>query len=176
LLSVSYLLSALGSLSEGNLITGQGYTTFTLKMTILGIGIGFPLGFLLISQFGVIGLIITTLVVSLPGLIIGLHFIKKHFDVSVDWVSSAKILFSAAIAGVLTFLITTHLAFSNPILLIIGLIIFPVVFLVSTLVTKTLDTNDISNLREIAQVLGPLRKPLFLLLDIMEKFRQIIYG
>ena len=176
LLSISYLLSAIGSLSEGNLITGQGYTTFSLKMTILGVAIGFPLGFVLISQFGVIGLIITTLVISLPSLFIGLRFIKKHFDVSVDWVSSAKILFSAAVASGLTFLVISTLAFSNPELLIIGVIIFPIIFIVLALLIKTLNANDINNLRQIILALGPLQKPLLFILNLMEKFMKIIHA
>jgi stage V sporulation protein B len=174
LLSVSYLLTALGSLSENNLITGQGFTTFSLKMTLLGVAIGFPLGFILVSQFGVTGLIITSLSISLPGLILGLRFIKNQFQVSVDWISSAKILLSAAIASFLTFIIVSALSFSEPILLIIGVMIFSIFFSVSTLFTRTLNATDIINLRLIVQSLGPLRKPLLFLIGIFEKLMKII--
>ena len=174
LLSISYLLSALGSLSENNLITGQGYTTFNLKMTLLGVAIGFPLGFVLISQFGVIGLIITTFSISLPGLLIGLRFIKKQFEVSIDWISSAKILLSAAIASVPTYIMVSTLPLSNLMLLIIGVIVFSTIFVVSTLLTRTLNAADIVNLRQIIQGLGPFQKPLLSLLNILEKFMKII--
>jgi stage V sporulation protein B len=174
LLSVSYLLSAFGSLSENNLISGQGYTNFNLKMTLFGVAIGFPLGFVLISQLGVIGLIITTFSINLPGLIIGLCFIKKHFGVSIDWISSAKILLSAVIASIPTYIIVSTLSLSNLILLIIGVIIFSTIFLVSTLFTRTLNAADIINLRQIIQGLGPFQKPLLSLLIIMEKFMKII--
>ena len=90
LLSVTYLYTAFGSLSVGNLINGQGYTKFNLKISILTAAIGFPLSFFLIFTFGVIGLIVTSLTVSLPGLLISLRFIKKQFGVSVDWISSWK--------------------------------------------------------------------------------------
>jgi stage V sporulation protein B len=176
LLSVSYLLSAFGSLSENNLIAGQGYTKFNLKMTLLGVAIGFPLGFVLISQLGVIGLIITTFSISLPGLIIGLRFIKKQFGVSIDWLSSAKILLSAVIASIPTYIIVSTLALSNPILLIIGVIIFSTIFLVSTLLTRTLNAADMTNLRQIIQGLGPFQKPLLSLLILVEKFMKIIQG
>ncbi len=99
LLSIPYLYTAFGSLSVGNLINGQGYTKFNLKMSIITAGIGFPLSVILINQFGVIGLIVTSLTVSLPSLFISLRFIKTRFGVSIDWISSAKILFSSAIAG-----------------------------------------------------------------------------
>ena len=75
----------------GNLMLGQGFTKFNLNLSLLTVAIGFPVGFLLISSFGVVGLIATSLTVGFPSLFVGLRFIKKHFGVSVDWVSSVKI-------------------------------------------------------------------------------------
>jgi O-antigen/teichoic acid export membrane protein len=176
LLSASYLYAAFGNLSAANLIIGQGYTTFNLKLTILTAAIGFPLSFVLISQFGVIGIIVTSLTVGLPGLFISLRFIKKHFEASVDWVSSAKILFSSAIAAILTYFLISQLTFSSPIQLVIGIIVFLVVFIAATLVTRTVNRTDVSNLREIVNVLGPLRKPLRFLLNLFEKLMKILHS
>lgn len=176
LLSITYLYTALGNLSAGNLINGQGYTTFNLKLAILTAVIGFPVSFVLISQFGVIGLIVTALTVGLPGLFISLRFIKKHFGVSVDWVSSAKILFSSAIAAILTYVLISQLAFSSPIQLVIGVIAFVVVFIVAAVVTRTVNKAEVSNLREIISVLGPLRKPLHFLLKLIEKLMTILHA
>jgi stage V sporulation protein B len=176
LLSITYLYTAFGSLSAGNLINGQGYTTFNMKLTVLTALIGFPVSFVLISQFGVIGLIVTSLTVSLPSLFIGLRFIKKHFGVSVDWVSSAKILFSSAIAAVLTYVLISQLAFSSPIQLVIGVIAFVVVFIFAALVTRIVNRAEVSNLREIINELGPLRKPLHFLLNLIEKLMAILHA
>jgi O-antigen/teichoic acid export membrane protein len=175
LLSITYLYTALGNLSAGNLINGQGYTTFNMGLTILTALIGFPVSFVLISQFGVIGLIVTSLTVSLPSLFIGLRFIKKQFGVSVDWVSSAKILFSSAIAAVLTYVLISQLAFSSPIKLVIGVIVFVVVFIFAALVTRIVNRAELSNLREIVNALGPLRKPLRFLLNLIEKLMTILH-
>ena len=175
LLSVTYLYTAFGNLSISNLINGQGYTTFNMKLSILTVAIGFPLSFLLISHFGVIGLIVTSLTVGLPSLFISLRFIKKHFGVSVDWVSSVKILFSSAITAILTYALISQLAFSNPIRLVIGVIAFVVIFIVATVVTRTINRGDLTSLREIINVLGPLRKPLRFLLNIIEKLMTIFH-
>jgi O-antigen/teichoic acid export membrane protein len=174
LLSVSFLYSALGNLSAGNLINGQGYTSFNLKLTVLTVAIGFPLSFVLISQFGVIGLIVTTLTVSLPSLFISLRFIKKRFGVSVDWVSSAKILFSSIVAAILTYILISPLAFSSPIQLAVGVVVFVLIFLLVALLTRTVNRADMSNLREIINSLGPLRKPLNVLLNLIEKLMTIL--
>jgi O-antigen/teichoic acid export membrane protein len=124
LLSMTYLYTALGNLSIGNLINGQGYTRYNLKLNVLTAAIGFPLSFVLISQFGVVGLIVTSLTVGLPSFFIALRFIKARFGVSVDWVSSAKILFSSAVTAILTYLLISPLAFSNPIQLVVGVVVF----------------------------------------------------
>jgi len=176
LVSISYLYTAFGNLSIGNLINGQGYTKFNMKLSILTAAIGFPLSFVLISQFGVIGLIATVLTVSLPSLFISLRFIKKRFGVSVDWLSSAKILFSSIITAILTYALISQLTFSNPIRLAIGVIAFIVIFITATVLTRTINKGDLNSLREIINVLGPLRKPLAFLLKIIEKLMALFHS
>ena len=176
LLSITYFYTAFGNLSIGNLINGQGYTTYNMKLSFLSVAIGFPLGFLLISHFGVIGLIATSLTFSLPSLFISLRFIKKQFRVSVDWKSSIKILFSSAITALLTYTLISQLAFSNPVRLVIGLIAFIVIFVAATILTRTINRGDLVSLREIVNVLGPLRRPLLFLLNIIEKLMTILHA
>jgi O-antigen/teichoic acid export membrane protein len=167
---VIYLLSIFGTLSYGNLINSQGDTNFTLKLSLLQAAIGFPLSFVLISQFGIIGLIVTSTIVGVPGLIWSLIFIKRRYSVTIDWVSSAKILASSSIAAVVTYIFATWLPFSSPIRLILGVIVFALIFLVAALLTRTISHNDIANVRQIAGGLGPLSKPLGKVLDLLEKF------
>jgi O-antigen/teichoic acid export membrane protein len=171
--AVTYLFTALGSLSIGNLINSQGYTKYNLKVTLLTVIIGFPLSFGLISQFGIIGLIVTSLVVGLPSLFLSLRFIKKNFGVSVDWASSAKIVFSSGTAAILTYVTISQLPFSNLIRLIAGVIIFVVAVLLLAVITRTLNKVDLVNIRQIVNALGPLRKPLAFMLNIIEKLMEI---
>jgi O-antigen/teichoic acid export membrane protein len=173
LTSITYLYSAFGSLSASNLINGQGFTAYNMWLSILTFVIGFPLGFLLISHFGAIGLIVASLTVSLPSLFISLRFIKNRFGVSVDWLSSTKILLSSAIAAILTFALISVITFSNPIRLVIGIITFIAIFIVATAVTRTINRADLFNLRQITNVLGPLRKPLNLILRAVEKLMAV---
>lgn len=174
LLSITYLYSAFGSLSVTNLINGQGYTGYVAKLNGLTVAIGFPLSWFLISNFGVLGLIITTLIVALPSLFLGLRFIKNKFEVTLDWVSSAKILFSSTIAAILTYVLISLIALSSPIKLVIGIIVFLVVAIFVALVTRTLNKADIMSLREIVKMFGPLRWPLTVLLNFAEKFLKRI--
>jgi O-antigen/teichoic acid export membrane protein len=59
--AIAYLYSAFGSPSSVNLINGQGHTVFSMKLTLLQATSRFPMSFILVSQFGVLGLIATTL-------------------------------------------------------------------------------------------------------------------
>jgi len=174
LLSITYLYTAFGSLSAGNLINAQGYTTFNLKMNILTVVIGFPLSFLLISNFGVLGLIITSSTVNLPNIFLSLRFIKKHFGVSINWISSGKILFSSGLTAILSYLLTSQLPFSNPINLIIGAFAFVVIFVFIAVVTRTINKADMSNLREITSGLGVLRSTLNFILRFLERLMEIL--
>jgi hypothetical protein len=94
--------------------------------------------------------------------------------VSVDWISSGKILFSSALAAILTYVLISELAFSNPIKLAIGLVTFVIVLLATALITRTVNPADINNLREISNGLGFLRKPLNLLVSFLEKIMKIL--
>lgn len=169
LLAVSYLYTAFGSLSNGSLLLGQGQTKFNLKLTLISAAVGFPLGSVLISQFGVIGLIITNLTDGLPGTIILLRWIRKQYGVTVNWTSSAKILLSSATASAATYTIISIIPLGDWMKLIIGAIIFSVVLVMVTLLTRTIDRTDINNLRDMLTELGPFRGLFNFLLKIIEK-------
>ena len=169
LLAITYIYSAFGNLSSINLINGQGQTQFNLKLTVLQVAIGFPMGYLLIMNFGVIGLLVTSLTCVIPSLIISLLFIKKNYGVTVDWVSSAKIILSSAIAATLTYTLIAQLSFASWIRLLIGVVVFLMVFIVAVLLTRTVDKSDIANFRDMTSNLGPVGKLVNILLTIMEK-------
>ncbi len=174
LLAITYLFTAFGSLSAANLITGQGKTSFILKLTILTAAIGFPLAIVLTSQLGVTGIILTTLIAGLPSLIISLQWIKKNYKLTIDWASSAKILFSSAIAGASAYALQTQLSFSNLANLLIGVIVFAAVLLPSVLLTRTINQSDIENLRQMTSSLGPVNRILSPAINFVEKLLILI--
>jgi O-antigen/teichoic acid export membrane protein len=170
LLAVTYLYTIMGSLSIGSLINGQGQTTFNMWVAVITAAVGFPLGFILISNYGVLGLIVTTLSASIPGTIVALVFIKQRYNVTVHWKSSAKILLSSAVAAAVTYVLLTQLnALSSLIQLIIGVVVFTPTYIIAAIVTKTFDIADIRNLRDMLTALGPLRPILNIILNLIEK-------
>jgi stage V sporulation protein B len=175
LLAIAYLYTTLGNLSIGSLINGQGQTTFNLAIAIITAVVGFPLGFILISNYGVQGLIITTLTSGIPGIVTALIFIRKRYNVTVHWKSSAKILLASATAAILTYAIITQLStFTSLTRLIIGVAVFTPTYLVVAILNKTFNTTDINNLREMLTGLGFLRRLINTILNFVEKLMAIL--
>ena len=174
LLAISYLLVAAGNLSIANLLNGQGQTKFNLKLSLLTAAIGFPMSWILISQFGVVGLAFTMAVAGIPSLIIALFWLKKNYGVTIDWLASVRILLSALVASAITYVIITYFVFSNWIALIIGAITFFCSFVLAVLFTRAITRMDIQNLRDMLGGLGSLRRPLTFALNIVEKLMNVL--
>jgi O-antigen/teichoic acid export membrane protein len=174
LLAISYVYTAFGSLTAGNFILSQGKTKFDLYLTMLTAGIGFPVGYLLIMQFGVLGLIITSLTAGIPSTVIILFWINKHYGLTVDWRSSTKILASSLTAAALTYALVSTLTFSSWMRLIIGVCFFLIIFVAATLLTRTLNKGDLDNLRGMTSGLGPLSKIINCILNLIEKIMTVL--
>lgn len=174
LISIGYLFTAFGNLSLGNLINGQGKTRFTLKLTLITSAIGLPLSLLLIPKFGIIGLIATNLTVGIPSLIIGLWWIKKHFTVTIDWISSAKILATSALAALVAHTIISQLTLPSWVKLIAGATAFLATYITTTPLIGAINKTDIQSLREMLSELGPLSHLSKLPLGIIEKLARTV--
>ena len=174
LLAGQYLFTTFGSLSIGGLLTGQANTTFILKMAIVTIAVGLPLGYIGIVTLGVLGLIITSLIAGLPALIWGLLFVKKTYGVSVDWLSSAKILVASTIAGTITFGAISVMNFSSWFELLLGAVIFIAILVPSALLVRSISRNDISNLHGMVSGLGAIGRIVGRILDVLEKIMAFL--
>jgi stage V sporulation protein B len=169
LYAIIHLYSAFGNLSIGNLINSQGKTKVTSKLALIHGAIGFPLSLLLIPRFGIIGLIVTTLTAGIPSIIIGLWWVKKHFTVTIDWTSSAKILLASALAAATAYLIIYLLNLPDWIELAIGTTAFLATYATTAPLVGAINKADIKNLKEMLKELGPLFRVFNFPLNIIEK-------
>ena len=174
LLALTYFFPAFGSLSVSNFISSQGKTTFILYLTLLSVAIGLPLGYILILHFGVLGLIVTTLVTGIVTTIVPLVWVRKNYGLTVDWSSSAKILLSSSVTAILTYFFVLELGFSSLIRLIIGVVFFALVFVAATLLTKTLNKSDVESLSAMAGGLGVVGKMFCRILNIYQKIMETL--
>ena len=173
-LAITYVFTAFGNLSLANFISSQGKTTFYLYLFLLQAAIGFPMGYILIMQFGVLGLIVTSLLTQIPLIIIMLYWIRKHYELTVEWRSSAKILLSSSLAAISTYFLISELGMSSLVRLIVGSVFFVFVFGLVTLVTRTINQSDIENMRGMVSGMGAIGGLLNIVLRIIEKLMQIL--
>jgi O-antigen/teichoic acid export membrane protein len=173
LYSIIYLYSAVGSLSLGNFLNGQGKTQITMKLALLTLGLGSLLGLILIPQFGVVGLIATNLIAGFPSLFMCLWWIRKHFGATIDWVSSAKIFLASGIASLVTYLLLSQLNYNYWIELITGGVSFLGVYLVIAPLIRAVNKKDVRRLRKMLSGLGPFSYVFNIPLKIMEKLLEV---
>jgi O-antigen/teichoic acid export membrane protein len=166
---VSNLFTIFGNLSLGSFLSGLGQTRMMMKLSLLTLSVGVPLALILIPQLGIIGLIIVTLVAGLPSMIIGLHWIWKHYGVRADFAASTRILLASAIAATATYLLISVLNATSWILLVIGALLFLSIYMIVAPLIGAITQADINNLRAMFSGLGIITKIIEIPLTVVEK-------
>jgi O-antigen/teichoic acid export membrane protein len=166
---VTFVYTAFGYLSIENIIKSQGKTDVNMKLALLSSGIALVLNIVLIPTFGILGFLATNIVSGIPSLIIALWWIKKNYNATINWVSSAKILLASILAAAVTYVVTLQLSLPNWVNLIVGAVLFLATYLVATPLFGAINKADIRTFQEIVCGLGPLA-PLFVLpLSLIER-------
>jgi peptidoglycan biosynthesis protein MviN/MurJ (putative lipid II flippase) len=134
---------------------------------------GLSFSLLLVPLFGVMGLLITYLIAGIPSTLLALWWIKKNYDASIDWSSSAKILLTSVITALITYTIISKLQQANWIILIVGAIIFLMVYIVTAPLLRAVTKNDIQFLKEMVKTLDSLGSIISIPLIVAEKLANI---
>jgi O-antigen/teichoic acid export membrane protein len=170
---LTYLLSVFGSLSILNLLNGLGKTRVTLKLTMVNLTTGFPVGLLLIPSFGVLGMITATLAAGMADLAVGLWWIRKHYTLTIDLIAALKILLSSAIAAATTYLSVFLLSLPSWVELSIGGIIFLVTYVTISPLIGSLTKTETQNLKRMLSGFGFISKILMIPLNYLEKLSSL---
>jgi len=170
---IGNLFVAIGSLSSGGLLSGLGKTRIPMYQSIMTIIIGLPLGIVLISMFGITGLIVAGILSGIPSMTWGLYWIWKHFKAKADFRSSAKILAASTVAAILAYLPATYLQMPNWIRLIIGLAVFIIAYVTAAPLIGAVYSADINNLKIMLSGMGIVSKIMNIPLRAAEKAAQI---
>ena len=176
LILVNILFVGLGSMSVGTLINSQGKTRISFIANLIYVCVGLPMGLYMIPTYGIVGLLLTSILASKPSLIYALWWIRKNFGFSVNWASSAKIYISSGLSFIIVYILLLLFSFGDWIDLILGVGVFFVIYSILLPSIGALDRYDIMNLRSIMKALGPLA-PLFnMFLGIIARFTRETKG
>jgi O-antigen/teichoic acid export membrane protein len=172
LMVIGNLFAIFGSWSVGGFLFGLGETRIVMIQNIITLAVGLPLGIVLIPTFGIVGLIIASVVAGLPSLFWVLYWIWKHYKARADFQSSTKIFAASAIAAVMAYLPTMFLNTANWIKLIIGLVIFLTIYIFGAPLIGAVSLTDINNLRTMFSSMGTISKIINIPLKAAEKAAQ----
>jgi O-antigen/teichoic acid export membrane protein len=185
---IGNLYVVFGSLSLGTLMTGIGHTRQLMLQSLLSLAFSAPIVVVMVvfsgslsppigALVGLLGIVLSTL----PGTIWGLVWVWRRYGVKADFSGSAKIFAVSGIAALTSYLVAT-LALDNLgtfgfsawmrtiASLLLGFIVFVVLYLTLTPILGAINHADINNLRSMFGGMGIVSKAIALPLKFMEKF------
>ncbi|MFQ6054113.1 MAG: oligosaccharide flippase family protein, partial [Candidatus Bathyarchaeia archaeon] len=165
----NFLFVGLGNISVGNLLKGQARTRVIFQTHLINLCVGLPLSLTLIPRFGIIGLMLTTIIVPKPGLFYSLWWVKRNFGFTLNWAASAKIYLSAGLSFLLTSCLLAALNGNDWVDLVLGGSLFVLTYSLIAPSIGALERGDIKNLRVMLGGLGPLAALFNVFLTIVER-------
>jgi len=169
LIGLGYVTTGFGNIVIGSLINGQGETWIVTKLTFAILIVNIPLGLLLIPRFGILGVIVLTIVAQTQSLILGLWWINRAHGLTVEWGSSLKICLASGLTALITYLALSRLSSHGWIQLIVGGGIFLAVLLFTMPLIGAVNKRDLNNLKEMLGDIRFISIPLNILLGIVER-------
>jgi O-antigen/teichoic acid export membrane protein len=176
LCAATYLIVLFGNLSLNSLLTAVGETRLLMKLNLLSLSIGVPIGFVLVPFLGIVGVIVGNFIAVVPGVFIGLYLVWKRYGLSIDLHASSRILLVSLIAALATYLLISLLNVTYWLQLASGVLLFLSVFLFCAPLLGATTLSDLNNLRAMMSSWGILFKLLQIPLALMEKSLNIRNG
>lgn len=174
-----YLLVLVGNISLATFQTGIGKTKQIMYQSILSLVIGIPLALFLVGYFysiggavlAIIGGLIGSLIATIPNVAWGVIWSYRHYRVKADFGVSLKILIASLLASGVAYGVINFLSVSLPqgIVLIVGFVVFALVYLASAPLLGAINRMDIRNFMAMFSGLGFVSKVLDLPLGFMNK-------
>ncbi len=144
---VPMLLVGFGPISIGNFFNSQGDTRASFRVGLVSSAVSIVLSLLLIWILSVFGLLLSIIVTSFIGNVLGHFVLRKKYGLYTDVRHATRLLICSAIPAGVSYGVLQFIPSSAPIL---GLLIGSFVFLVSCSFLApflgALDERDISNL------------------------------
>jgi len=157
LYTVVYLYSVFGSIVLDNFFNGIGETRINLKTTMIYVSSFIPLSVILTYFHSVVGLIASILISSILKVLYGLFIAKRRFGVSIDINNSIRILVASGVAALSILPFSLNQSIPNYVSLIMGGILYLVIYMTMLPIVEALQKTDINILRNLFQNQGMLK-------------------
>ena len=165
LLSALYLLTAISYLVLGSFLNGVADTKTVVKMSVLTLAVYLPLGPALAWLWGPYGLLVAYIVSNAASTVYGIRQTSARFDARPDLRAGGRILLAALGAAVPTVgLILLDGAGAGVVNLIVGGLLYLLVYLTLAPIIGAVDKQDVLNLKTLlggTRVVAILLNPAF---------------
>ncbi len=174
---VGNLFTLTGSTNISTFQNGVKKTDQVMKQSLLSFIIGLPLAYLLVAYFNsiggpsyaVIGGIIGSTLSNVPNIAWGLYWSWKNFKIKANFNISARILGSSLLATAVSIVLINFLILPYFITLIIGFLVFSIVYVITAPLIGAVNYADIENLAAMTSSLPLVSKVLGLPFSLMKK-------
>jgi O-antigen/teichoic acid export membrane protein len=164
LLAAVYLLAPIGSLVVGTFLSGVAKVWAVVKMNILALVIYLPLGPALAWVWGPPGLLIASFVSNAASTVYATRQISEDFNAQLDLKAGGRVLLAGLVAAVPTMaLIQFDMAGVGAINLVVGGLLYLVVYLTLIPILGAVGKQDVENMRTlvgggtlVARLLNPV--------------------
>ena len=172
---ILYFYVTVGNVSLGTLMVGLGETRWLMIQSFLSLAFCVPIVLFMFvfsgtlsPLLGVLVGILGILLSSVPGTIWGLIWVWRRYKVKADFRVSAKILAASTIAAVATYLFLGVFSVAPLMRLVVGFLLFLLVYLASAPLIGAINQTDVDNLRTMFSGLGIVSKVLEIPLRFVE--------
>ena len=151
----NFFFIGLGAMTVGSFLGGQGHTRVTLNMTLLYTALGLPLGFFLISRYGVTGFILSQIIFPKIGLLYGLFWIYQKYEFTVKLDEFAKLASLSLIPYIILKYLFKLIDLNPWVEILFGGLSIMFIFYSSLPVLRLIDRNDVRYLEDNVRLFGP---------------------
>jgi stage V sporulation protein B len=149
---------------SSSIIQGIGNPKVPMYILIGGLIVTLVLNLILVPEYGIVGGAIATTIACLVMIIPGMYLVFRLTKTKTPIKEISKILLASVIMGIVILILP-----NNTVGLIIGIIICPIIYLLSLTKLKFFTLEDINTARPIGLKLGPLNKIANKILNFIEK-------
>lgn len=169
LYALFFLYAGLGQYSIIGILNGQGETRKSMVLGLANVAVGLPLAIVLAPRFQIVGLIVATVISGFPLIVLGSVWVKRLYNVSIDWIVTGKIFLLSLIAGLTAFGSVNISSLPNWMQLFVGTTVLSAIFVVLAPLFGIVNLDDIQNLRTLLSEMGSAAAVLYIPLKIMSK-------
>ncbi len=111
-----------------------------------------------------------SLLAGVPSLVLRLWWIRRHYSVTIDWLSSLKILAGSGLAAGITFIFLHFTPGLNEWIRVLGgAVLYLFAYLIAVPFIGAVNETDLKNLKEMTSGLGPVSKIVSAALGLIRK-------